>query len=132
MYPPSKAAARKASDQPHNHDAMKRSELPVEDNGVESIPGIVGSLYNGLIAMLKAELDQSKQHLSDESSNESLDSTLASLFFWGVDHGVSHGELDKSLKNSMFLRDTVLEILISISECVDTSTSEANNHLRLG
>jgi hypothetical protein len=129
MYSPGKAAP----DQLLGHDATEPwQEQPIESNDTAGTPGIVGLLFNELIVVLKAELDQGKQHPSDESSNESLDSILATLFFWGVDHGVLHGELDKSLEDSMFLRDTVLEILISISECVYTSTSEANNHLRLG
>jgi hypothetical protein len=77
---------------------------------------IIGSLFDGLLSFLKAVLHDVKQCRPEPPHYRSLEKSAAALLFWGSDHGVSNGALDKDLQHSSLLRDTVLLVLTSIGD----------------
>jgi hypothetical protein len=79
-------------------------------------PGIIGSLFDGLIVYLRGMLRDIVQHDVPPMTYGLVERSATSLLFWGLDHGISQGDLDKSLQHSPVLRDTVLLVLISIGE----------------
>ena len=79
-------------------------------------PGIIGSLFDGLIAYLQGMLREIVQPDVEPITYGLLERGATSLLFWGLDHGVSQGDLDRSLQHSALLRDTILLVLISIGE----------------
>lgn len=112
-----KAAAR------HHHDLIRswQARADAADEATLST-GIIGSLFDGLVAFLKAVLDSSR-HNPEFQHYQSLESDCATLLFWGFDLGVSKGDLDTRLQHSEQLRHTVLTILISIAELISQGTS---------
>jgi hypothetical protein len=84
---------------------------------------IIGSLFDGLMICLKTVLYHIRRSSPEPLYYRSLEKSAAALLFWGGDHGVSHGDLDKALQHSGFLRDTVLMVLTSIGDILSQSKS---------
>ncbi len=78
--------------------------------------GIIESLFDGLIAYLQGMLREIVQPDVEPITYGLLERSATSLLFWGLNHGISQGDLDRSLQHSTLLRDTVLLVLISIGE----------------
>jgi hypothetical protein len=99
------------------------SSLQKEDATDETGASIhtIGSLFDGLMICLKTVLYHIQQSSPEPSYYGSLEKSAAALLFWGSDHGVSHGDLDKALRYSGFLRDTVLLVLTSIGDILSQS-----------
>ncbi|KAI4649979.1 uncharacterized protein J4E78_008260 [Alternaria triticimaculans] len=83
--------------------------------------GILGSLFRSLTEMLGLIMKEFRSQSSDARHYISLESTCATLLFWGTDLGLPRGELDDVLKGSPQLRNTCLAVLVSISRFVSTS-----------
>lgn len=82
-------------------------------------PGSIGKiaeLFNGLLNLSSAVLNNFDAQLPRSTHYHTLESWAASLFFWGQEFGASDGRIDCDLQHSVHLRDTVLAILISIAE----------------
>jgi hypothetical protein len=77
---------------------------------------MVSTLYDGLMSFLKVILAHARDQKPEPTYYASLEESIASLFFWGRDFGVSQGELDMALQFSHRLRDTVLTLLISLGD----------------
>jgi hypothetical protein len=82
--------------------------------------GILGSLFKSLTETLGLILIEVRNQSDITRHYTSLESTCATLFFWGTDLGLSRGELDDMLQDSPQLRDTCLAVLVSISQFVST------------
>jgi len=50
-----------------------------------------------------------------------LERSAAILLFWGSEHGVGNGDIDRALQNSDFLRETVVQVLLSIGALLSQS-----------
>lgn len=96
---------------------------------VEYESGILGSLFDALTRFLQTALQEINKGDITLPSYDSVEKSAATLLFWGNDHGVSKGELDRLLHHSMFLRDTVLSVLISISELLSQSEYRSPSQL---
>ncbi|KAI4606938.1 hypothetical protein J4E83_009849 [Alternaria metachromatica] len=83
--------------------------------------GILGSLFRSLTETLGLIMKELRSQSSDAEHYISLESTCATLLFWGNDLGLPRGELDDVLQGSPQLRDTCLAVLVSISRFVSTS-----------
>jgi hypothetical protein len=77
---------------------------------------IIGSLFDGLMGCLKAVLFHVQQSSPEPPYYRSLEKSAAALLFWGSDHGVTQGDLDRALQYSRHVRDTVLLVLTSIGD----------------
>lgn len=88
------------------------AECTVEDR---SSTGIIALLFDSLTTFLKLTLNE-KGLQCTQSQALSLKKDLASLYFWGADLGVLHGDLDNALQHSALLRDTLLAVLISLGD----------------
>jgi hypothetical protein len=82
--------------------------------------GLLGSLFKSLTETLGLILIEVRNQSDMTRHYTSLESTCATLFFWGTDLGLSRGELDDMLQDSPQLRDTCLAVLVSISQFVST------------
>jgi hypothetical protein len=82
--------------------------------------GLLGSLFKSLTETLGLILVEVRNQSDMTRHYTSLESTCATLFFWDTDLGLSGGELDDVLQNSLQLRDTCLAVLVSISQSVST------------
>jgi len=82
--------------------------------------GILGSLFRSLTETLGLIMKELRSQSSDARHYISLESTCATLLFWGTDLGLPRGELDDVLQGSPQLRDTCLAVLVSISRFVST------------
>ncbi|ORY05557.1 hypothetical protein BCR34DRAFT_590863 [Clohesyomyces aquaticus] len=83
--------------------------------------GIIGSLFDSIMGVLRCLLEHldKKDLAAPAQSNfhyDTLEKISASFFFWGLDFGVSRGDLDEILQYSDSLRDTVLIVLVSIGQ----------------
>ncbi|KAI4674782.1 uncharacterized protein J4E84_010388 [Alternaria hordeiaustralica] len=83
--------------------------------------GILGSLFKSLTETLGLIMKEFRSQSSDAAHYISLESTCATLLFWGTDLGLPRGELDDVLQGSPQLRNTCLAVLVSISRFVSTS-----------
>ncbi|KAH7071121.1 hypothetical protein BKA63DRAFT_67376 [Paraphoma chrysanthemicola] len=83
---------------------------------VELQTGIIGSLYNSLMNSLRGLLHDLNKHGFNSRHYRTIEKYAAALLFWGDDHGISQGQLDMALQSALFLRDTVLLVLISLGE----------------
>jgi hypothetical protein len=111
---------------PHLQTSSKDSDpfWQVKTDGIDEVGianCIIGSLFDGLMGCLKAVLDHTRQSRPEPPHYWSLEKSAAALLFWGSDHGVSHGNLDRALKHSRLLRDTVLLVLTSIGDLLSQS-----------
>ena len=94
------------------------------DLGNDTVPiGVIGPLFQGLMDFFKTMLarsmnsrQESPLHDLIQLHRQSIERSLAALFFWGCDLDVAPGDLDLALQHSGELRDTVLAVLISIAE----------------
>ncbi|KAF2438858.1 hypothetical protein P171DRAFT_370916 [Karstenula rhodostoma CBS 690.94] len=86
---------------------------------------IISTLYDGSMSVLKAILEHTKKEPTEHSRYPFLERSLAALFFWGRDHGVSQGELDAALQFSHRLRDTVLTLLVSLGDLLSLGLVQA-------
>lgn len=91
------------------------------DNG----SGIIRSLFNGSTRFLQMILQQIRKNTGANAWYDSLERNAATLLFWGNDHGVPMGDLDNALQHSIFLRDTVILVFISIGELMSQSSSSS-------
>lgn len=112
-----------------NTERMRLTEKDIPQRSVETwraiadgthdtgnAPGIIGSLFDGLIAYLQGMLREIVHPDVGPIAYGLLERSATSLLFWGLDHSVSQGDLDRSLQRSALLWDTILLILISIGE----------------
>jgi hypothetical protein len=83
---------------------------------------MVSTLYDGLMSFLKIILAYARDQKPKPTYYASLEQSVATLFFWGRDFGVSQGELDMTLQFSHRLRDTVLTLLISLGDLLSLGT----------
>jgi hypothetical protein len=102
------------------HDPQKKIERWqiesfVEDNS-DALTGIVGSLFDGLTSSLQAVLHSLQKCDPEHPQLRPFERSAAALLFWGSDHGVPSGGLDRALQHSRNIRDTVLLVLISIGD----------------
>jgi hypothetical protein len=98
---------------------LKIGEEPATKNEAAPPPTTIASLHNGIIKCLRAvlfDLDASADKLEHVKT---LESAAAALLFWGIEHGVTRGDVDRTLQNSKFLRDTVIRVFISIGQLLD-------------
>ena len=82
--------------------------------------GLLGSLFKSLAETLALILNDATSQSSMAGHYGSLESSCATLFFWGDDLGLLRGELDGMLRDSPQLRNTCLAVLVSISRFVCT------------
>ncbi|KAI8940618.1 hypothetical protein NX059_001890 [Plenodomus lindquistii] len=87
----------------------------------KSAIGPIGLLCNSLLEILGLILVELKKRPDVSLHVRSLESSLAALFFWSSDFGVSQGELDEALHDSAQLRVTCLRVLTSIGQFVISS-----------
>ena len=99
-----------------------QAEAHGNKDGATSI-GIIASLYEGLLEYLSAVLKALRQQDPTLDCYQSLESSSATLFFWGADLGVQKGDLDVLLQHSSHVRDTALTLLISIGNFMHQGTS---------
>lgn len=110
-----------------SHDIFSKDEVTIWQKKVNvrdevGFPTcVIGSLFDSLLSFLKAVLHDMKQSSPEPPYYRSLEKSAAALFFWGSDHGVSHGALDRDLQHSSHLRDTVLLVLTSIGDLLSQS-----------
>ncbi|KAH6878489.1 hypothetical protein BKA58DRAFT_96699 [Alternaria rosae] len=111
----------------HSHvpkDTDKDSQTLASDTVQDTEPhkqGLLGSLFRSLTETLGRILNEAGNEPSMAGHYGVLESTCATLFFWGTDLGLPRGELDDVLQGSPQLRDTCLAVLVSISRFVSTS-----------
>ncbi|KAI4912236.1 uncharacterized protein J4E92_010087 [Alternaria infectoria] len=111
------------------HSSVKKEEdedsQPLALDTVQNVElqelGILGSLFRSLTETLGLIMKEFRSQHSDDRYYISLESTCATLLFWGTDLGLPRGELDDVLQDSPQLRDTCLAVLVSISRFVSTS-----------
>lgn len=84
----------------------------------EQQPGIIGLLFDASMICLNGVLGVLRQQDIKRQTYRDLEKHAAALLFWGSDHGVACGNLDRALQHSEFLRDAVLLVLISIGETI--------------
>jgi hypothetical protein len=84
----------------------------------EAGTGLIASLFSSLIEVVGLVLLDMKTRPDTSRHYQSLESSSAALFFWGTDFGVSQGELDEELQDSVQLRDTCLLVLVSIAQFI--------------
>jgi hypothetical protein len=101
----------------HRNEAIKIWQSSANEELESTVStGIIGTLFDGLLQFLKSILKTLQKCQPKSADRGKLENSLAALFFWGRDLGVSNGELDMKLQHSPRLRDTVLSLLISIGE----------------
>ncbi|KAI4663898.1 uncharacterized protein J4E88_010748 [Alternaria novae-zelandiae] len=111
------------------HSSLKKEEdedsQPLALHTVQHVElqelGILGSLFRSLTETLGLIMKEFRSQHSDARHYISLESTCATLLFWGTDLGLPRGELDDALQGSPQLRNTCLAVLVSISRFVSTS-----------
>lgn len=107
---------------PQDEAEVSRSDREVRNGFDGTRGGIISFLFDELVSLLETILQDVGQGDAAWPWYETLEKGAAALLFWGMDHSVSRGDLDATLQNSGLLRDTVLLILISISNLVIKST----------
>jgi len=80
--------------------------------------GIITALFDGCLQLLKVLLPITIKNGSSEFDEKTLESDIATLFFWSEEFGVSSGDLDKALQRSEEIRDLTLSVLISLGEFI--------------
>ena len=81
------------------------------ETGENVSPGIIGSVFDGLMAFLRSVLETLKQQKLISPGHQLLERASAALPFWGLDFGNSIGELDFALQCSNEVRDMVLAVV---------------------
>jgi hypothetical protein len=122
---PTNMTAEKAGNKVTTHEdvsvSMKRCKadtLGGDDHAMETGIGIIGLLFSHIVEVLRLILIDMESRPSIAKHHQSLESSSATLFFWGNDLGVSQGGLDKALQDSSELHDTCLLVLVSIGQLV--------------
>ncbi|CAI6342535.1 unnamed protein product [Periconia digitata] len=105
---------RAVSDRSGNIRAWQMTAQHGNESAVST--AIIAALFDSLIAFLQTILHQAKKEDAVPSYLAPLLDNMAALHFWGLDFGVSQGDLDMALQYSHRLRDTVLIILVSVGD----------------
>lgn len=77
---------------------------------------IIASLFGSCAQLLKFLLSRARANQPAASHRQSLEDSMATMFFWGEEFGVAHGQLDKILLRSEETRDLTLSVLISLAD----------------
>jgi hypothetical protein len=99
-------------------ERWKTATLGRDYNAVEPGIGPIALLFSDIFEVLRLILTDMETRPSIAKHHKSLESSSATLFFWGNDFGVLQGELDEALQDSFELRDTCLLVLVSIGKLV--------------
>ncbi|KAJ4358715.1 18S rRNA maturation protein [Didymosphaeria variabile] len=99
---------------------IKKWQIQTRDGDERTVSTAnISTLYDGLMSFLKAILAHTREQGTEVSYYSSLEQSIATLFFWGRDFGVSQGELDAALQYSHRLRDTVLTLLVALGDLLN-------------
>jgi hypothetical protein len=100
----------------NNSDAIElwRSEETTVDTGDEK--GIIAGIFECCTQVLKELLAKSPKVKGTRFYRQSLESGMATLFFWGEEFDVPHGNLDRALQRSEEVRDLTLAVFISLAD----------------
>jgi hypothetical protein len=101
--------------------AVWQTKISALEDDEAHTSGIIALLYEAVISCLRAIIYGIKREGFEPQYIRSLEKSAATMVFWGGDHDVSRGALDKTLQHAQLLRDAVLVTLISIGDLLSRS-----------
>jgi hypothetical protein len=119
LTPPAMDLKRSEDDRTNNRRddiAIWQTKTLAFKNDEAHTTGVIALLYDALVI-----IHGIKHGNSEPQYFRSLEESAATLVFWGGDHDVSRGALDKILQHAQHLRDAVLLTLVSIGDLLSQS-----------
>lgn len=97
-----------------NDKLTLQAQTPNRPGKMGPTANIIASLHASIMAFLRAVLQDGDKIEYEMKHFRALERSAAILLFWGSEHGVGNGDIDRALQNSDFFRDTVVQVLLSI------------------